>query len=63
MSAQYAVLELAEDGSVTLWGPFSEARADAAANALKEAGSDTASAHRLWSSTDLVRELPWRRVA
>jgi hypothetical protein len=64
MTAQYVVVETGDDGSLNVWGPFSDSRADAAVNALLESGANHAQAVFLRSSSDLTNELPdWRRVA
>lgn len=65
MSAlQYAVVEIEADGTVRTWGPFSEARADAAVEAIQGAFQTDVSAHVLWPPTLLSEALPdWRRVA
>ena len=63
---RYCVIETWTDGSEHVWGPFSEHRAEMAADALREADNGVGVTHvrvsRLHPSSHLDHEYPdWKR--
>ena len=66
MTLRYCVIETWTDGSEHVWGPFSEHRANMAADALRDAdngvGLDSVHVLPMWSSSHMDREYPdWKR--